>query len=177
VLLQLRHVPTNGAPTANLPQVILAAAARVISAIPLEPTARVLGMKPTFATPFRERLRRVHAKIIQRCPRTSRRELRPLEPVRRKFLPAIGHVFPAEYAKLEHLFRLQLRRKPGTERAAHGLSAEVYVSLLHFVVHLDPHRIHLRCSCRAGYSLPAEPPATALSHHHHAVVRSDEWPL
>ena len=150
MFLQLRDMPTNGAPTANLPQIILAAASAIISAIPLEPTARVLGVNPTFATPFRQRLRCAYAKIIQRCPRPIRRELRPLEPARRKFLPAIGHVFPTEYAELEHLFRRQLRRKAGTERAPHGFGAEVYVSLLHFVVHLHPHRFHLRCSCRAS---------------------------
>jgi hypothetical protein len=53
VLFQLCHVPPNGAPTANLPYVILAATAGIISAIPLEPTARIVRMDPPFASPFR----------------------------------------------------------------------------------------------------------------------------
>jgi hypothetical protein len=52
VFLQLRHVPANSAPTTDLAQIVLAAASTIISAIPLEPAARVFGMNPTFAPPF-----------------------------------------------------------------------------------------------------------------------------
>src|SRR5262249_23535729 len=68
MFFQLRDVTANSAPTRDLPQVILAAASAIISAIPLEPAARVLGMNPTFAPPFRQSLRGVHSKIIERSP-------------------------------------------------------------------------------------------------------------
>ena len=52
VFLQLRHVAANGSPTRNLTQIILAAASAIISAIPLEPAAWIVGMNPTFTPPF-----------------------------------------------------------------------------------------------------------------------------
>ncbi len=64
VFFQLSRVAANGTPTSDLAQVIFMAAAKVISAIPLEPSARIVGMDPAFAPPFRERLRRIYAKII-----------------------------------------------------------------------------------------------------------------
>src|SRR5690349_14497532 len=70
------------------------------------------------------------------------RKLGPLEPARREFFPAISHVFPAEHAELEHLFRRQLGRKPWTECASHRFCTEINITLLHFVVHLHPHRFH-----------------------------------
>ena len=70
------------------------------------------------------------------------RKLCALEPTRRKFFPAIGHVFPAEHAELEHLFRRQLGRESGAECAPHRFCAEINIALLHFVVHLHPHGIH-----------------------------------
>src|SRR5512132_3171391 len=96
VLFQLRHVAANGSPPRNLTQIIFTAASAIISAIPLEPAARIVRMNPTFAPPFRQWLRRVHAKIIQRGARSMGRKLGALEPTRRKFFPAIGHVFAAE---------------------------------------------------------------------------------
>ena len=99
---QLRHVAANGPPTSYLTQIIFVAASAIISAIPLEPAARIVRMNPTFVPPFRKRLRRVHVKIIQRGACSIRRKLRALEPVRRKFFPAIGHVFSAEDTEAQH---------------------------------------------------------------------------
>jgi hypothetical protein len=53
VFFQLRHLPANGPPTRNLTQIIFIAAPAIISAIPLEPAARIVRMNPTFAPPFR----------------------------------------------------------------------------------------------------------------------------
>ena len=142
VFFQLRHVPANSAPTTDLTQIIFVAASAIISAIPLEPAPRIFGMNPTFAPPFRQGLRRAHTKVIQRRTRSIGRKLRPLEPARRKFLPAIGHVFPAKHAEREHLFRCQLWREARAECAPHRFCAEINVALLHFIVHLHPHRIH-----------------------------------
>ncbi len=52
VFLQLRHVAANGPPTRNLTQIIFTAASAIISAIPLEPAAWIVGVNPTFTPPF-----------------------------------------------------------------------------------------------------------------------------
>src|SRR6266436_2451254 len=97
VLPQLRHVATNGAPTRNLTQIIFAAAPAIITAVPLEPAARIIWVNPTFTSPLRERLRCIHAEEIQKYTWPIWRKLGPREPARRKFLPAIGHIFPAKH--------------------------------------------------------------------------------
>jgi hypothetical protein len=53
MFLQLRDVTANGAPTRDLTQIISVAPPAIISAIPLEPTARIVRMDPTLAPPFR----------------------------------------------------------------------------------------------------------------------------
>src|SRR5262249_41808909 len=125
MLFQLRHVAPDGAPSADLPQIIFATATAIISAIPLEPAARVFGLNPTFAAPFRQRLRCVHAKIIQRRARAIWRKFHAFEPARWKFLSAIGHIFSAEHAEVEHLFRRQIRLESWSESATHRLCAEI----------------------------------------------------
>jgi hypothetical protein len=142
VLLQLRDVTSSGAPTSDLTQIIFMPAPTVIPAIPLEPAARIIRMDPTLAPPLRERLRRDHAKKIQRSTRPIRRKLGPSEPARRKFLATIGHVLPAKHAKLEHLFRRQLGSESGAECAPRWFRAEINVTLLHFVVHFHADRLH-----------------------------------
>src|SRR5215469_382533 len=142
VFLQLRHVPANCAPPRDLAEIIFVAATRIIAAIPLEPAARIVWVNPTFASPFRERLRCVYAEIIQRRARSIGGKLRPREPARREFVAAIGHVFPAEHSELEHLSRRQIGREPRPERTPDWFCAEINVSLLHFVVHFHPHRVH-----------------------------------
>jgi hypothetical protein len=72
VFLQLRYVAPNGASTRDLSQIIFTATPGIVAAIPLKPAARVVWMNPALATPFRERLRGVHAKMIQRRARTLR---------------------------------------------------------------------------------------------------------
>jgi hypothetical protein len=52
IFLQLRDMPPNRAPTRNLTQIIFTAASAIISAIPLEPAARIVRMNPTFTPPF-----------------------------------------------------------------------------------------------------------------------------
>ncbi len=142
VLPQLRHVATNGAPTRNLTQIIFAAAPAIITAVPLEPAARIIWVNPTFTSPLRERLRCIHAEEIQKYTWPIWRKLGPREPARRKFLPAIGHIFPAKHAELEHLSRRQVGRESPAESAPHRFRAKINVSLLDFVVHFHPHGLH-----------------------------------
>jgi hypothetical protein len=62
-------------------------------------------MNPAFAFPFRQRLARIDAEKIARQIAAVRRQLRAGKPARGKFTPAVGHVFAAEHAKLQHLCR------------------------------------------------------------------------
>src|SRR5512144_2735213 len=55
-LLELDHVPAYGAPATDLPRVVVATAAHVVTAVPLEPAARILRRDPPFLAPHRQRL-------------------------------------------------------------------------------------------------------------------------
>src|SRR6185437_7205258 len=77
--------------------------ASVITAIPLKPAARIIGMNPAFALPFRQRLAGVDAEEIEAAIAFSFGEFGVLEPAPGKFTPAIGHVLSAEHAKPKHL--------------------------------------------------------------------------
>lgn len=65
------------------------------------------------------------------------------EPVCRKFRRAVRHVFPAEDAESEHLFRGQLRAEIGVKVPANRLSQEVFVALLHQIIDFDTHGFYL----------------------------------
>src|SRR4029450_7009197 len=56
-----RGVARGRAPAADLAPVVRRAAPHVVTAIPLEPAARILWMDPSLAPPRGERLRRVDA--------------------------------------------------------------------------------------------------------------------
>lgn len=66
----------------------------------------------------------------------------PLEPTRGKFLSAIGHVFSAKNAELEHSSRRKLWREFLAESAPYRFRAEINVILLHFVVHFHAYGLH-----------------------------------
>src|SRR5207247_659385 len=123
------HVAANRAPTRDLTQIVLVATPAIVTAIPLEPAARIVCVNPPFSPPFRERLRRVHAEIIQRRAPAIRRKLRPRKPVRRKLFPAIGHIFSTEHSKFEHLFRCQLWREAEAECEPDWFRAEINIIL------------------------------------------------
>ena len=64
-------------------------------------------------------------------------ELRPAEPIRRKFLLAVGHISSTEHAEREHLLRGQLRPEPRIKVPPGRLRKRVAVVPLHKVVHDD----------------------------------------
>ena len=67
MLLDLPDMAADRFPAADLPRVLIRhAAAHVVAAIPLEPAARIVGMEPTFAPPFRQRLAGIDAEEIER---------------------------------------------------------------------------------------------------------------
>ena len=56
----------GGTPALNLPMVFFGqAAAEIVSAIPLEPPARIVGINPAFSLPDRQRLAGVDPEVIQ----------------------------------------------------------------------------------------------------------------
>ena len=89
MLLQLREVAADGAPSLDLAQIVLVPAAGVITAIPLEPAAWIVRMNPAFLSPFFERLRSVHAEIIQLWIVTVMTKLRRCKPIRGKLVTAV----------------------------------------------------------------------------------------
>ena len=142
MFFQLRNVATHRAPAFDLSEIVVVSPPGIVTAIPLEPPARIVRVNPAFLSPHLEWLRRAHAEIIQRRLMAFLRNLRALEPAHRKFLPAIGQVFPAKHAKLKHLFRSQLRRESQPEFAPHRLRAVIPVPFLHPVIDLNAHRFH-----------------------------------
>jgi len=64
VLLHLLHVPLNHLPAFDLTGVVVAAAAHVVAAVPLEPAARVVRVEPAVLPPHGQRLRsELHQKM------------------------------------------------------------------------------------------------------------------
>ena len=100
MFFQLGNMSSDGAPSSDLSQVIHAAAAGVVSAIPLEPSARIFIANPVLFPPNRERLRGFDSVIIQAGIVPSRGELCFLEPTGGKLFPAISHVFSTKYSEL-----------------------------------------------------------------------------
>lgn len=147
VLLQLRHVSPDEAPSFDLSQLVRMPSPGIVPAIPLEPAAGIIRMNPSLRLPDFERLRSIHSKIVQGRPVPVLAKLGASEPARRKLFPAISHVFPAEDSKREHLPRRQPRRKFRSKFAADRFRPPVDVRLLHPVVHQYPDRFHsFRCS-------------------------------
>src|SRR5262249_50589693 len=81
MLPDLGNVALHRLPAADLAGVLLGQTpAHVVAAIPLEPAARIVGMNPALPSPFRQRLARVHAEIVERAVAAPRRELGAREP-------------------------------------------------------------------------------------------------
>src|SRR5512136_691295 len=116
MFLDLPHVAADRLPALDLPAVLVGhAPAHVITAIPLEPAAWIVRVNPAFARPFRKRLAGVDTKEIACTVAAARREPSTCEPTLWKFAAAVGHVFAAEHAELEHLRGCQLRPELGIE--------------------------------------------------------------
>jgi hypothetical protein len=142
MLFQLSNVPAHRAPPLDLSKVVGMPAARIIATIPLEPSARIVGMDPSFASPHFEWLRCLDAEIIQGSAVPVFRKFRPREPARWKLFLAIGHVFSTKHAEREHPSRAQLWRKPRAKFAPYRFRPIIRIPLLHFVVNEDANRFH-----------------------------------
>ena len=66
VLSNLCHVPSEDFPTVDLASVLFRhAPAHIVAAVPLEPTARVVRVYPSFSSPFGKGLAGIDTEIIQ----------------------------------------------------------------------------------------------------------------
>src|SRR4051812_37090619 len=136
--LDLPDMPAYGFPSLDLAPVFgRHAAAHIVTAVPLEPAARIVGMKPSLAAPDRQRLAGVDAEEIERAVAPARREPGAGEPAVGKLLAGIRHVLAAEHAEAQHLLRRELRLELGIEIATDRRRSLVAVALLHLVVHDD----------------------------------------
>jgi hypothetical protein len=72
----------------------------VISAIPLEPSPRIIGMYPSLLYPYSQWLTSIYAEEIQRRFMPILAEFSTFIPIGRKLMLAICHVFPSEYPEM-----------------------------------------------------------------------------
>ena len=143
VLDESRDVPRDPAPALNLARVVVAAATRVVAAVPLEPAPRILRVDPSLAPPLRQRLRRVNAEVIDSSGRDAPRRVWPLQTSSTEISRAIGQVFSTEHAEREHLFRRELGFEAFRKVSSGRLRPVVDVTVLHLVVD-DYSPIHAR---------------------------------
>src|SRR4029077_17652081 len=131
-------MPAKGAPTLDLALVIGTKPPEIVTAIPLEPAARVLRVNPPFPAPHRERLRGIDAEEIDLGSVTLGTEPALGKPVVTNARLTVCHVFAAKNSEPEHLFRGQLRSKPRGKILSSGFRQEILITALHPVVDLDP---------------------------------------
>ena len=123
----------DGAPAPDLPRVVGAPPAHVVTAVPLEPPARILRTDPAVSPPRGERLRGVDAEIVRASVVSVSAQLGAREPAGGELLAAVRHVLSSEHAEPQHLLRCQLGRERRREVPAGRLRAKVHVTLLHRV--------------------------------------------
>ena len=132
----LRGMPAERLPALDLPLILFRhSAAQVISAIPLEPAARIVLVHPSFIVPLRERLAGIDAKIVERTIPAGWRKFGMLEPAFGKFLLGVRHVLAAKYSEFQQLLGRQFRFEIGSEISARWRRQLVAISLLHEVIH------------------------------------------
>ena len=105
VFFHLRDMPTHCAPTLYLPFVIVAPSAQIVSAIPLEPTARIFFPNPPFSPPHRKRLRRTDAEVVRVWIGLIRTQICISKPSSRKFILAVRHILSTKDSEFEHFLR------------------------------------------------------------------------
>ncbi len=133
--LYLPYVPNHTFPALYLTLIVGASASREVSAIPLEPAAGVLIVNPTLIAPHGKRLGGVDAEIVQLRVVAFMTEFRVLEPLFGEFVPAVGHVFPAEDSHFQHLLGRKLRFEIRMEIFAYRFGAIINIIRLHQIVY------------------------------------------
>lgn len=103
---ELRNMAPDRAPTTYLPFVFARqTSAHIVTTVPLKPTAWIIRRKPTLRPPHRERLRSIHAKIVECWIMPFRTEFRCRKPTRWKLIATVRHVLSAKDPERKHLGR------------------------------------------------------------------------
>ena len=146
VPLDLTNVAAHRSPSSNLsPILIRYSATKVVSAIPLEPAAGIVGVDPTLSAPDRQRLAGVNAEVVEAVIASLGRKLCADEPAAWKLVDGVGHVLAAEYAEAKHLVGCQVGIKIGIKIAPRRLAQDIAIALLHLVVNSDDPVAHFLC--------------------------------
>jgi len=135
VFAKLSNVSTYGFPSFDLAPVIGTASSHIVSAVPLEPSSRVLIVNPALLEPEGQWLRSVQAEAVQFGVVKLVAELCFFEPFFRKLFSAVCHIFAAENAELQHLLRGQVGLEVRVEVFPHGFGEVVSVTRLHEVIY------------------------------------------
>ena len=137
IFSHLRDVAGDLLPPRYLAAIVRYPPPAVITAVPLKPAARIVGMNPAFAAPHRQGLAGIDAEKIELWILSIPRQFGTLEPVSGKFGFTVRQVFPAENAQRQHLPRGKVRRKTGGEVLSWRFGKPVAVIALHPVVDDD----------------------------------------
>lgn len=129
-------MPGHGPPAIDLATVLFGpATSQVVTTIPLEPAARIVGMNPSFLDPDCHRLAGGNLIIIQLRPGLSvGGQTGFYKPAGRQFFGSVPEVNAAEYAQLQHFGRSQLRLEIGCEMPARWLAEPVAITLLPTII-------------------------------------------
>lgn len=135
--LYLRRMAAKGAPALDLLLIYFGQpSAQIITAIPLEPAARIGPKNPALVAPYRKRLAAFDPEAIER--RIGHvAEFCIGEPILGQFIAAVIAIFAFEYAKRQHFFRCEKRIEPIGESLTRGCDNRVAVTALHAVIHGD----------------------------------------
>ena len=151
VPLDLTNVAAHRPPSSNLsPILIRHSATKVVAAIPLEPTAGIVGVNPTLSAPDRQRLAGVYAEIVEAVVASLGRKLCADEPAAWELVDRVGHVLAAEHAEAKHLVGWQIGIKIGIKIAPRRLAQDIAIALLHLVVNSDDPVAHCLCGEARG---------------------------
>jgi hypothetical protein len=142
VLANLSDMPLYRLPSFDLPLVITAASAHIVSAVPLEPSSGVILVYPALLYPVGQRLRGIYTEKVQLGIVELVAEFYLLEPFFRKLFFAVRHILAAEDTQLQHLLWGKFRLKLSIEVSACRLRQIVNVTFLHQVIDNYPFLSH-----------------------------------
>lgn len=150
---ELPDVTADCSPTANLALVLVRyPSPLIVTAIPLEPAARVVRVDPSLGAPHRQRDTRFDAEKVKVAVGGSRGKLRLSKPGLGKFVTTIAQVNTAEDSEREHFLGGEVWRKLPVKIPSDRGDQLVPVTALHVIV--DDHAswlaraAHLRRSNR-----------------------------
>ena len=143
VFLNRAGVSSYGSPPLDLPFIFLRhAATQKVTTEPLKPASGIVSVDPTLFHPYRERQARIHPKVIEARFMVGRAKLCSLEPIVRKLVRTIRHVFSAKHSQTKQLFWRQLWSELRIKISTDRFNEFIPVIFLHPVVYGDDLRPH-----------------------------------